>query len=213
MAVLHRVPVTLHLYKLSSALHSGKFCCPLYSFYDAVSIISFQLLIYAKNENVWIMYGIGFAMGQFFFLKYTVVFGLGLTWAKSEGYRTPDPPKCIARIYLYSEMWRNFDQGLYFFIKKYLFLFFCEIRSKPLFSILLMIAFPRYIFEPCMNLTNSRSVFKKIWVSFLCFVFIYVWHGLHYSVFMWSALNYCGIVIETIAKSISRTEFYYKFKV
>lgn len=64
------------------------------------------------------MYGMGFFMGQFFFLKYTVVYGLALTWTRAEGYKTPDPPKCIAYVYLYSDMWREFDQPLYRFIKQ-----------------------------------------------------------------------------------------------
>lgn len=78
----------------------------------------YQLVLQVKNENVWMMYGIGFSMGQFFFLKYTVVYGLAMTWAKAEGFRTPDAPRCIARIYLYSEMWRYFDHGLYLFIRR-----------------------------------------------------------------------------------------------
>ncbi|XP_065221768.1 protein-cysteine N-palmitoyltransferase Rasp isoform X2 [Planococcus citri] len=146
-----------------------------------------QLLIDTKNENVWIMYGIGFAMGQFFFLKYTVVYGLALTWTKAEGYETPNPPKCIARIYLYSEMWRTFDHGLYIFIKK-------------------------YIFDPCVKFFKSETLFCKVWVSFVCFAFIYIWHGQHYFIFMWSFLNYCGIMTETIARRISKTTLYFHIK-
>ncbi|KAK7601600.1 hypothetical protein V9T40_009041 [Parthenolecanium corni] len=34
-------------------------------------------------------------MGLFFSLKYTVVYGLTLTWAKAEGYDTPNAPRCL----------------------------------------------------------------------------------------------------------------------
>ena len=64
------------------------------------------------------MYGIGFGMGQFFFLKYIVVYGLALTWTKAEGYNVPQSPRCVACICLYSDMWRLFDEGLYLFIHR-----------------------------------------------------------------------------------------------
>ncbi|XKL68747.1 hypothetical protein PGB90_006516 [Kerria lacca] len=153
------------------------------------SLLSYiDILSQIQYDSVWIMYDIGFFMGQFFFLKYIVVYGLALTWTRAEGYKTPNPPKCIACICLYSDMWRYFDQPLYFFIKK-------------------------YIYNPCLEYMSPKSQFTKIAVSFLYFIFIYVWHGLHYSIFMWSLLNYSGIIVEITAKQISKTEYYCNFKV
>lgn len=92
-----------------------------------------------KFDNVWVMYGVGFCMGQFFFLKYTVVYGLALTWTKAEGYETPNPPRCIAHICLYSDMWRYFDEGLYLFIRRWQFSFYkrelsCNLNSLNVFD-------------------------------------------------------------------------------
>jgi len=36
----------------------------------------------------------------------------------SDGIKAPSAPKCVARIHLYSDMWRYFDNGLYKFIHK-----------------------------------------------------------------------------------------------
>lgn len=146
-----------------------------------------EVLKLMKFDNVWVMYGVGFCMGQFFFLKYTVVYGLALTWTKAEGYETPNPPRCIAHICLYSDMWRYFDEGLYLFIR-------------------------RYLYDPCFKHTFPSSFLQKMMYTFLCFVFIFIWHGMNYPVFMWSLLNFCGIVIETIARSISKLKYYNYFK-
>lgn len=32
--------------------------------------------------------------------------------------------------------------------------------------------------------------------SFLCFSFVFVWHGIYQHVFIWAALNYVGIFLE-----------------
>lgn len=170
------------------------------------NLLSLQSFVEIKCENVWVMYGMGFFMGQFFFLKYTVVYGLALTWSRAEGYQTPDPPKCIAYVYLYSDMWRDFDQPLYYFIKRLYFFFF--ILLSLLIVLLTILIFFRHIYEPCLDYVPPTNYLKKTVVSFLCFFFIYVWHGLDYSIFMWSFLNYCGVVVEMVARYFSSTVFY-----
>nr|CAD7204944.1 unnamed protein product [Timema douglasi] len=64
----------------------------------------------------WSLYGLGYCMGQFFMLKYVVMYGLMGTIAQAENINAPRHPKCIARISLYSDMWRYFDEGLYRFL-------------------------------------------------------------------------------------------------
>jgi len=72
-----------------------------------------------KNVGISALSGFGFGMGQFFFIKYTFIYGIVITIARFDEYlEPPNPPKCISRIYLYSDMWRNFDQGLYDFLKE-----------------------------------------------------------------------------------------------
>ncbi|CAG2058558.1 unnamed protein product [Timema podura] len=68
----------------------------------------------------WSLYGLGYCMGQFFMLKYVVMYGLMGTIARAENINAPRHPKCIARISLYSDMWRYFDEGLYRFLLRIL---------------------------------------------------------------------------------------------
>lgn len=81
-----------------------------------VQLIWFQ---YVTRLGAWAHYGMGYSMGVMFQLKYVVTYGLSCTVARAEQIRTPNHPKCIGRIHLYSDMWRYFDQGLYFFLRKY----------------------------------------------------------------------------------------------
>nr|CAD7460992.1 unnamed protein product [Timema tahoe] len=67
----------------------------------------------------WSLYGLGYCMGQFFMLKYVVMYGLMGTIARAENINAPQHPKCIARISLYSDMWRYFDEGLYRFLLRW----------------------------------------------------------------------------------------------
>lgn len=55
--------------------------------------------------------------GQFFYLKYVVIFGVPSLFALIDGMTPPGPPICISRVSKYSQMWRYFDRGLYEFLK------------------------------------------------------------------------------------------------
>ncbi|OXU20951.1 hypothetical protein TSAR_011068 [Trichomalopsis sarcophagae] len=122
----------------------------------------------------WAFYGLGYCMGQYFLNKYVVVYGLTSTVCRAEDIDAPPQPKCIGRIHLYSDMWKHFDRGLYKFLL-------------------------RYIYIPC----NPKSAIGKFFASAVCFTFIYLWHGMHLYIFIWAFLNFFGLFIETIAKSIS----------
>lgn len=58
-------------------------------------------------------------MGQFFLIKYVVVYGLSHTFCKIDHVKAPSQPKCVARVHLYSDMWKYFDKGLYKFLVRY----------------------------------------------------------------------------------------------
>lgn len=84
---------------------------------------SYSLTILSPLQTIiqlgdWTFYGLGFLMGQFFYMKYVVVYGLLSTVANFDGYDAPPPPKCVARIHLYTDMWRFFDVGFYQFMHK-----------------------------------------------------------------------------------------------
>ncbi|XP_023327881.1 protein-cysteine N-palmitoyltransferase Rasp [Eurytemora carolleeae] len=117
---------------------------------------------------MWALCGMGYLMGQFFQLKYVVMYGCGSFIAKLDSVDAPPHPKCIARIHLYSEMWRYFDVGLHEFMHN-------------------------YIFQPLTKLHSSLP--GKLVYSVICFSFVYIWHGTYDFVLIWSILNCTGIQI------------------
>jgi hypothetical protein len=38
--------------------------------------------------------------------------------------------------------------------------------------------------------------------SFACFVFVYLWHGSEYYVFLWTLFNFVGVVVEQLSQMI-----------
>lgn len=59
-----------------------------------------------QSVSLFTLAGIGYLHGQFFMIKYLVMFGLPGTIAKFDYLEPPDGPKCISYIYLYSDMWK-----------------------------------------------------------------------------------------------------------
>lgn len=49
--------------------------------------------------------------------------------------------------------------------------------------------------------------------SLFTFIFIFIWHGTTKHIFVWSLLNFLGIILETLGKNISDTEKYQLFKI
>lgn len=73
---------------------------------------------FVTDLDYWSLYGYGYTMGQFFHLKYVVMYGFTTTLAQFENVEVPKTPRCIGRVHLYSDMWRHFDPGLYTFLTK-----------------------------------------------------------------------------------------------
>ena len=131
-----------------------------------------------KILNPWTLYGLGYCMGQFFLIKYVVVYGLNHTLCAIDHINAPSQPKCVARVHLYSDMWKYFDKGLYTFLV-------------------------RYIYTPLL-----KSNFNKLFASFLCFTFVFVWHGMQMNIFIWAFLNFIGLNIESFVKTAGRSKYY-----
>lgn len=131
--------------------------------------------------SMWALCGMGYMMGQFFQLKYVVMYGTSSLLARLDQVDAPPHPKCIGRIHLYSDMWRYFDSGLHIFMHT-------------------------YIYQPLVG--TSPSVLVRILASVACFSFVYVWHGTMDFVLIWSCLNFLGIAAETLAREIGKTERY-----
>lgn len=128
-----------------------------------------------QEINLWTMAGIGFCSGQFFMTKYTVMFGFPSIVAKTDDLEPPKGPKCISYIYLYSDMWKYFDCGMYDFMK-------------------------RYIYVP---LGGSRGgITRQFLGSVLCFSFVYYWHGSEYYAFLWTVFNFIGVTVEAIGAKL-----------
>ncbi|XP_012266658.2 protein-cysteine N-palmitoyltransferase Rasp isoform X1 [Athalia rosae] len=133
-----------------------------------------------SNFSSWALYGFGYCMGQYFSNKYVVLYGFSSAIARAENIADLKTPKCIGRIHLYSDMWKYFDRGLHKFLV-------------------------RYIYLP---IAGPTSVLRKIFASFTCFAFVYVWHGTRMYIFIWSALNFVGVTIESLARIIANSKIY-----
>lgn len=111
----------------------------------------------------------------FDFLQYVVIFGFPAFFARLDNMDPPAPAICIARVQLYSKMWRTFDKGLYDFFKTYIFVPIC----RPTFSL-----------------------WRKIFGLAMSYVFVLIWHSMDRAHVVWVVLNCSEILIETIAKII-----------
>ncbi|XP_063983385.1 protein-cysteine N-palmitoyltransferase Rasp [Diachasmimorpha longicaudata] len=132
---------------------------------------------FVAQLNPWAFYAMGYAMGQYFLNKYVVFYGTYGEISRADDINAPPPPKCIGRIHLYSEMWKHFDRGLYQFLI-------------------------RYIYVP---IASMEIPLKKILASFISFGFVFLWHGVQLFIFTWSFLNFLGLTIEGIARSVGNT--------
>ncbi|XP_053403137.1 protein-cysteine N-palmitoyltransferase HHAT-like [Mercenaria mercenaria] len=128
-----------------------------------------------KSVSRFTLMGIGYLHGQFFMVRYLVMFGLPGTIANFDYLNPPDGPKCISYIYLYSDMWKFFDRGLYSFLK-------------------------RYIYIPCGG--SQTGIRRQTIGSLLCFLYIFYWHGTEYDILLWVLLNFISVFFEKIGLAI-----------
>ena len=68
--------------------------------------------------DIWSAAGLTLTLGIFFTMKYRLFYGLPSALARMDGMDAPGAPTCTMRIQLYSQMWRQFDRGLYNFLRK-----------------------------------------------------------------------------------------------
>ncbi|XP_075973585.1 protein-cysteine N-palmitoyltransferase Rasp [Anticarsia gemmatalis] len=172
----------------------------LYAMYSVILEIAFHYIYFlAMQSNIEAvkllpsvaLCGGGLWMGLQFHVKYVISYGTTTAFARLDNIDAPPTPRCIARIHLYSQMWRYFDVGLYRFLFKYIY--------KPISDIL-----------KCY-LTSSYMTCKLL-SSLVTFIFIFVWHGTTWSILVWSVLNYLGIVLEYFGKNIGKSEKYLWFR-
>ncbi|KAI5635617.1 MBOAT, membrane-bound o-acyltransferase family domain-containing protein [Phthorimaea operculella] len=113
--------------------------------------------------------GGGLWMGAQFHMKYIIIYGTTTAFARLDNIEPPPTPRCIARIHVYSEMWKYFDVGLYRFLAKYIY---------------------RPGFQEISNEYDLPKLAIKMMASFATFAFVFMWHGAIKSILVWSILNY-----------------------
>ena len=59
----------------------------------------------------------------------------------------------------------------------------------------------RYIYLPIIT-SLPPSLMYKLMGSAICFSFVYLWHGTMDFILIWSILNFMGITLEGMARSI-----------
>ena len=75
-----------------------------------------------KQLSLWALVSVGHSTGQFFMVKYLVIYGLAGQLGRFDGVAAPPEPCCISWVYSYTDMWKYFDTGLYKFIKVYVYI-------------------------------------------------------------------------------------------
>ncbi|CAN8031301.1 unnamed protein product, partial [Ixodes persulcatus] len=119
--------------------------------------------------------GYDICLNFMFYVKYLVFYGVPGALAKLDRVRLPPPPTCIVREHLCSHFWRNFDNGLHLWIR-------------------------RYLYQPLGG--GGRSKLLRFVGTVASFSFVCIWHGMTRAVHIWCALSALGISLEIVAKAI-----------
>uniref|UniRef100_A0A8C7YTT5 Hedgehog acyltransferase n=1 Tax=Oryzias sinensis TaxID=183150 RepID=A0A8C7YTT5_9TELE len=117
----------------------------------------------------WALGGLALALVQFFYVKYLVLFGLPCMLASLDQLVPPQLPRCVSLMYSFTGMWRHFDEGLYRWLIRYIYVPLGGSRCGPL---------------------------HKLLSTGLTFAFICFWHGGHDYLKYWALMNWAGVVAE-----------------
>ncbi|VDK63865.1 unnamed protein product [Onchocerca ochengi] len=131
---------------------------------------------------------VAYVNGKLFYMKYLLLFGIPSWFASADGMKPPAGPACISRISNYSQMWRNFDRGLYEFLKRQVYIPVSGDPSSKYFSL------------------------RRLAALLTVFLFVFAWHGTSSNYFYWILLNTIEICMEWVGAAISKTTFYNKIR-
>jgi D-alanyl-lipoteichoic acid acyltransferase DltB (MBOAT superfamily) len=70
----------------------------------------------------WTLAGIAYCQGQFFMIKYLVMYGTSIQLSRFDGIIPIAAPRCIGWVFLFKDLWKYFDVGLYNFLKTYIYI-------------------------------------------------------------------------------------------
>ncbi|XP_043551680.1 protein-cysteine N-palmitoyltransferase HHAT isoform X3 [Chiloscyllium plagiosum] len=128
-----------------------------------------------ESASYWTLGGLGFAHTLFFYMKYLLFYGIPSIIMHLDGIEPPRLPRCTSSLYSFTGTWREFDVGLHRWLV-------------------------RYIYIP---LGGSRhGILRIMFSSAVAFSFVCYWHGGHSFMLNWAALNWAGVMLESILKMI-----------
>ncbi|GMT24689.1 hypothetical protein PFISCL1PPCAC_15986, partial [Pristionchus fissidentatus] len=137
--------------------------------------------------NGYQMSSLAYVVGQYFHLKYVVIFGVPSLFARIDGLSPPPPPICISRVSRYSRMWRHFDAGLYSFLKNQVYV--------PLLT------------HPKLSSGVGRSL-----ALVSAFLVVVAWHGTQRHYVCWVTLSAFELVIERAGVLMWDTQSFQKLR-
>uniref|UniRef100_A0A183T3V7 Lysophospholipid acyltransferase 7 n=1 Tax=Schistocephalus solidus TaxID=70667 RepID=A0A183T3V7_SCHSO len=106
----------------------------------------------------------------------------------------PDGPPCPTHVFLFSEMWRRFDRGLYNFLKWYIYLPWLKPKEP---------AVRKKSVSPATLPYHPVSLVQRLQGGLLCFLFVLVFHSCNWqNVYRVIAIicYYCTYQISVAAK-------------
>ncbi|KAM9365691.1 protein-cysteine N-palmitoyltransferase HHAT isoform 2-T2 [Pholidichthys leucotaenia] len=136
--------------------------------------------IYIEILPPWALGGLALALVQFFYVKYLVLFGLPSMLATLDQLVPPKLPRCVSIMHSFTGMWRHFDEGLYQWLIRYIYVPLGGSRHGPLYNIL-----------------STGLAF-----GFVCF-----WHGGSDYLQYWALMNWAGVLVESGLKSLFVSSF------
>ncbi|XP_030604159.1 protein-cysteine N-palmitoyltransferase HHAT isoform X2 [Archocentrus centrarchus] len=128
----------------------------------------------------WALGGLALAVVQFFYVKYLVLFGLPSMLATLDKLVPPNLPHCVSIMYSFTGMWRQFDEGLYRWLIRYIYVPLGGSRHGPLY---------------------------KMVSTGIAFGFVCLWHGGHDFLQYWALMNWAGVLVENSVKSLFASTF------
>ncbi|KAM4606977.1 protein-cysteine N-palmitoyltransferase HHAT [Polymixia lowei] len=135
---------------------------------------------YLEMLPPWALGGLALALVQFFHVKYLVLFGLPSMLATLDNLVPPKLPHCVSIMYSFTGMWRHFDEGLYRWLI-------------------------RYIYVP-LGGSHHGPVYKVLSTG-LAFGFVCLWHGGHDYLQYWALMNWAGVLMENGLKTLLTSPF------
>ncbi|KAF8376503.1 hypothetical protein PRIPAC_82932 [Pristionchus pacificus] len=125
----------------------------------------------SSRLNGYQLFSLAYVIGQYFHVKYVVLFGVSSLFARIDGMTPPPPPICISRVSRYSRMWRHFDAGLYSFLKN-------------------------QVYIPLLTNPYLKSGMARPLALVSAFLIVVAWHGSHRNCVVWVCLSAFELVIE-----------------